>query len=99
MSAVDESNGWSVLRWRVDNNEKRLGKLDDWRRGVDIERASMAEVVKQTQKDVTELGKKSDAHDTKLDDLRKLILTTVITFSSGIVILCLSILAAVGKIG
>lgn len=92
MSAVDEGNvDWGVLKWRVGKNEERIGKLDDWRRIVDSERATMKEIVTQTSKDVATV-------DTKLDGLRSMIITACLTVTGSVIVLSVSILLATGRI-
>ena len=92
MSAVDDNGGtFGVLRWRVDKNEEKLIKLDEWRREVDIERASMREIVSQISKDVAELSN-------AFNGLRKTLVMFAFTIAGSSIVFALGILAATGRL-
>lgn len=80
------------IPFRVRENTKQIGELQEWRREVDTERATRSE-------QITTLIVGQKAQNEKLDGLVKVLIGFAFSIALASVVFALSILAATGKIG
>jgi len=88
VSAIDPS----VTAYRLDQNAKAIDRLSMWRIEIDKANVALAEQVKANREDTREL---SD----QIASLKRLLVSVLVSVTSGTVLLSISLLAATGHIG
>ena len=80
-----------LLRWKVSNNTTRLDRIEDWRRTIDSESATVKERLRALERAVREV-------DDDLKSLRRMIFAGFASTTSAFLIFALTVLAGTGKI-
>jgi hypothetical protein len=88
VSAVDPA----VISYRLDQNAKAIDRLSLWRIDVDKSSVVLAEQVKANREDTQALSE-------QIASLKRLLVSVLVSVTSGTVLLSLSLLAATGHIG
>jgi hypothetical protein len=93
----DEGNG-RLMKYRVDEHERKLSRLEDWRDVVDEDRTTMKGDLRGVKAELNHLANAVQRNNTEVGGLRKVIVGASITFAGSALIFAFSILTATGKL-
>jgi hypothetical protein len=88
VSALDPA----VLAYRAEQNAKAIDRLNTWRIDTDKAMSTAAVELREVRKDIGDL---SD----QLASVKRLVISALVSVTTGSVLLSLSLLIATGKIG
>lgn len=91
--------GNGVLRYRVENNSKRIDRIEEWRTVVDEDRTALKGELKNVHDDLVEIRETQKTFVKGLESNNRRQLQVMATIATSAVIYAISTLAATGKIG
>lgn len=91
MAAIEQEPNGNVLRYRVDKIERLAEEVDNWRRHVDEERATMREQMKSNTEAVKAVSQ-------GMETLRRTLIGFAVTVAASSIAFALAVLAASGKL-
>lgn len=86
----DEGNG-RLLRFRVQQNSERLGKIEDWRTRVDEDRTAVKGELQSLHRDLATVGN-------AVEGMRRVLIGFALTIAGSSVVFAFSVLLATGKL-
>lgn len=81
----------AVLPFRVRENTRKIGALEEWRREVDKERATQTEQISTMSEAVVNMNE-------RVDGLAKILVGFAFSIAGSSIVFALTILAATGKL-
>lgn len=86
-----EGPNGGVLRYRVENNSKRIDRIEEWRTIVDEDRTTVKGDLRNLHKDNVEMKE-------AMDGMRKTLVAFAFTLAGSAVVFAFSVLVATGKL-